>query len=368
MMWFGLHCGPGFSSGTLTRLYVTVYGRRGLVIPFIAWAVCCVFMYIGLEYSRLIHADSYRDVVGTLFGKAGRGRTVMITAWDILSLISMLMTLGSGIAGCGSQFTQDFGVSYWVGCCVFVPVMLLLLCFGQNILMGFARLSTLVIFLMIVVCAVGIHFGFSNLQAVLFTHLGDGVVPDGLTVLARSGAFYGLVQIAAFATLCVAAGKYESHSDVVWTVVFGFLINCGAMLFSDVALLAFYPGILGYELPLLGMIQQMNGAPARVLLIFYNIVIFMAYIISAGGMTIGAMVRYIPVLQKRIPAERTCRLIIIAVFFLVAIAMSTFGLDAILSTMNKIIAVFRLIFWGIPMLILGPPAVLRLRADRNMHR
>ncbi len=66
-MWFGFHCGAGFASGAQVKLYVAQYGTIGAIVPVIAWVANCLFMYVGLEYSRLIKAKSYRDVGASIY-------------------------------------------------------------------------------------------------------------------------------------------------------------------------------------------------------------------------------------------------------------------------------------------------------------
>ena len=67
LMLFGFHCGAVFASGAQVKLYAAQYGKIVVVVPIIACVANCLFMYIGLEYSRLIHAKSYRDVGASIY-------------------------------------------------------------------------------------------------------------------------------------------------------------------------------------------------------------------------------------------------------------------------------------------------------------
>ncbi len=362
MMWFGFHCGAGFASGAQVKLYAAKYGTRGLAVPFIAWIINCVFMYIVSEYSRLIKAKSYRDVGVSIYLDHPVVGRIALLLWDILIFMSSITVLGSCVAGSGAQLNQLFGIPYWIGCGIFIALMVAILSFGKNILERLGRLSTPLVALFFIVCAVGIFFGFKHMTAVLTTSLGDPIVEGFQTkMLFKSGLTYGLVQLGAFQALTVMAGKFDSHTDTVKFISLGFLINCGAMVMSYLSLMAYYPEILDTALPTLGIIQRLSGPLYFILIIVYNFVLIMAYITTAGGMAGGAQARYLPLLNKKISSELVCRIVIVLVFFGAATALSTLGLDGILTTINEINAYCRLRVWYVPILILGPFSIYRVR-------
>lgn len=71
-------------------------------------------------------------------------------------------------------------------------------------------------------------------------------------------------------------------------------------------------------------------------------------------------------LKKKINSDLLCRIIIIVVFFGAATALSTLGLDGILTTVNEINSACRLPVWYIPILILGPFSIHRVvKAQRQ---
>ena len=106
MVWFGFHCGAGFASGAQVKLYAAKYGFYGLAVPFIAWAINCVFMYIVAEYSRLIKAKSYRDVGVSIYWDNPVVGRIALLLWDILIFMSSITLLGSCVAGFGAQLTS----------------------------------------------------------------------------------------------------------------------------------------------------------------------------------------------------------------------------------------------------------------------
>ena len=367
LMWFGFHCGAGFASGAQVKLYVAQYGTIGAIVPVIAWVANCLFMYVGLEYSRLIKAKSYRDVGASIYWDNPVVGKIAIFLWDVLIFMSSISILGSCVAGCGSQMDQLFGLPYWVGCAFFIALMVVILCFGKNILERLGKLSAPLIFMFFAVCIVGIIYGFPHMVEALTTDLGAPIVEDSsFGALFKSGFTYGLVQLGAFQALTVMAGKFESRKETVKFIGLGFVMNCGAMLASFLSLMAFYPDILELALPTLGIIQKLTGPLYVILIIAYNLVLFLAYITTAGGMSCCALVIYLSLLKKKINSDLLCRIIIIVVFFGAATALSTLGLDGILTTVNEINSACRLPVWYIPILILGPFSIHRVvKAQRQ---
>lgn len=362
MMCFGFHCGAGFASGAQVKLYSAKYGVSGLVVPFVAWIVNCVFIYIVCEYSRLIKAKSYRDVGLSIYWDNAVVGRIALLLWDILIFMSSITILGSSVAGGGAQLNQLLGLPYWIGCGVFIAVMVGILCLGKNIMERLGKLSAHMVVLFFVVCAMGIAFGFPRMIEVLTTEAGAPVAEDAsVMAMFKSGLTYGLVQLGSFQALTVMAGKFESRSDTVKFALLSFLINCGAMLVSHLSLMAYYPDILDSALPTMGIIQRMTGPLYFVLIIIYNFMLVMAYITAAGGMAGGAQARYLPLLNKKIGNELVCRIIIVVVFFGAATALSSLGLDGILTTLYEINAYCRLRVWYVPILILGPIAIHRVR-------
>ena len=366
MMWFGFHCGAGFASGAQVKLYSAQYGSIGWV-TLIAWVANCLYMYIGLEYSRLIKAKSYRDVASSIYWDNPMVGKIAIFLWDVLIFMSSITILGSCVAGSGSQLNQLFGMPYWVGCGVFIVLMILILCFGKDILERLGKLSVPLIVMFFAVCIVGIIYGFPHMVEAMTTDLGAPTVDDSsFGALFKSGFTYGLVQLGAFQALTVMAGKFESRTETWKFLILGFALNCGAMLVSYFSLMAYYPDILELALPTLGIIQKLTGPLYIILMIAYNLVLILAYITTAGGMAGGAQARYLPLLNKKIANELLCRIVIIVVFFGAATALSTLGLDGILTTVNEINSACRLPVWYIPIVILGPFSIHRVvKANRK---
>lgn len=357
--WFGYHCGAGFASGRQVWLYACRYGKAGIVVPFIAWICCATFMYIAAEYSRLKKAKNYRDIVSIYYDHPTVNRVALLL-WDILIFMASITASGSCVAGCGTLLNNLFGLPYFFGCLVFVVLMCALLCLGQGILERLGRFGTALIIVFFLICLIAIASNFGRLGQVLTTDLSAPVEEISTGGLIWKAVTYGIVQISFFQALSVMAGRFKSRKQSVIFTLCGFLLNCGAMVAAFFAVMAYYPQIGESTMPMFTIVSGFGGALGGVLSIAYNCVLVLAYITTAGALVAGGQARYTPLLKKKISNETVCRLIITIVFLGGSSAMSTLGLDGILTTINTINASCRLPIWFIPFLILGPISIHKL--------
>lgn len=367
LTWFGFHCGAGFASGAQVKLYAIIYGKWGVAVPVIAWVLCSIWMYIVCEYSRLIKAESYKDVGMSIYGLKGKYSRGILILWDFLIFMSSITAIGSCVAGCGALFKQLFFLPYAAGCAGFVIFMIGILCFGKKVLTMLGRMGIPLIFIFLVMCIACLYAGINGMEInglpISDNEVGLMVLQDNqhmpiLSIL-KSAYTYAVVQIGSFQALCVFAGKFENKRQTKCFAVMGFVINCGAMLLAYAALMMFYPGIMGHMLPLLAVVQSFDGVPAMILMAAYDIVLLLAYVTTAGAMIVGAQARYLHVAKRIIGQEKGSRLFIAAVFLISASLMSGLGLNGILVKVNQVNALLRTPVWFLPILILGPLAIRR---------
>lgn len=359
--WFGYHCGSGFASGTQMKVYATKFGSMGLLAPIIAWIVCSVFIYIVVEYARLVKAQSYRDVASSIYWDNKTFGKFIILVWDIMVFMSMIVASGTCVAGFGQLLVELFGLPYFVGCAIFVVFMTLLMCFGTDVLDRLGKISSPLIVLFVIVCIVGIARGAQNLGAVLTTDLGASSVENAtLFDVVKSGFTYGCIQISFVHTACVIGGQFTSRKETNKMVAMGFLLNCGAMLFGTLAVLAYYPGNMTSAMPLLDIVRSVPGAAGTVLLVVYNFILVMAYITTAGALIAGGIARYRPLLNKVTKRDFISKVIVVLVVLVGASILSVLGLEGVVSKAYGFLANLRKPIWFFPILILGPISIWRV--------
>lgn len=359
--WFGYHCGSGFASGTQMKVYATKFGKMGLLAPIVAWICCAAFIYIIVEYARLVQAKSYRDVAGSIYWDSKPLGKFIILVWDIMVFFSMIVASGTCVAGFGQLLLELFGLPYFVGCAVFVVFMTLLMCFGTNVLDRLGKISSPLIVLFIIVCVVGIIRGAPNLGAVLTTEAGASSVENATTFdVIKSGFTYGCIQISFVHTACVIGGQLKSRKETNTMIGVGFLLNCGAMLFGTFAILAYYPGNMSSAMPLLDIVRSVPGPAGTALLVVYNFILIMAYITTAGALIAGGIARYRPLLNKVTKKDFISKVIVVLVVLVGASILSVLGLEGVVSKAYGFLANLRKPIWFFPIIILGPISIYRV--------
>ncbi len=100
--------GAGFASGQEINTFFYIYGTKGLV----GLAVCCmIFSAIIYKVLTIVEANSvecYKDFIFFLFGKNGFIINFIVGFF-------MLVTFFVMVAGFGSYFSQEIGISPYVG-------------------------------------------------------------------------------------------------------------------------------------------------------------------------------------------------------------------------------------------------------------
>lgn len=360
MTWFGFHCGAGFASGAQVKLYAGVYGRFGFIVPFLAWTICSVFMYVVCEYARRIEAKSYKDVALSMFGKNPVIGRIVVALWDIMIVMTVITASGSCVAGCGTLMNQVLGLPYWAGCAFFVIIMLVILCFGQNILERLGKMGTILLIAFFLISFCGILKEFGTLKEAMSTSLGNPAIDGNLTKNIWNSAYtYGVTQIGSFQALVVMAGKFKKKSDTQKFAMTGFLLNTVAMLVAYAGIMAYYPDILEEPLPALAIVKTFSGGLGTTLFLAYNFVLVMAYVTTAGAMVAGSIARYTPSVNKKIKSIPLTRAMIAIILMGASALLSSLGLDGILTTINEINAICRTPVWYIPIIILGGIAIYK---------
>lgn len=364
--WFGYHCGSGFASGTQVKAYVLKYGAMGILAPVVAWIVCAAFIYIIAEYARCVKAKSYKDVAASIYWPNESFGRFVIIVWDAMVLLSSIVASSSCVAGAGALLQNLCGAPYWMGCALFVVVMLLLLSVGEGALKRLGNISSCMIFLVLFICLVGIVQGASHLSEV-FGGAAGAPVAEGTTLgkILNSGFTYGCIQISFLHTACVVGGGFGERSDTAKFVTLGFLMNCGVMLVESVCLFGFYPAFMDSNMPMLNVVQGTPGVLGLILMVMYNFVLVMAYLTTAGAVITGQIARYRGLVGKAVKNEFVCKLVIVLFFLMCSSALSVLGLEGIVTKAYGFLANLRKPIWFFPLLILGPVNIRRVRMAKK---
>lgn len=365
--WFGYHCGSGFASGTQVKAYVIRYGAKGIFAVFMAWICCAAFIWIISEYARLVKAKSYRDVATTIYWPNEALGRVVILVWDIMVLLSCIVASSSCMAGAGALLQNLVGAPYWVGCAIFVAVMVFLLCFGEGALNRLGNISSIMIFLVLAICLAGLVSKGGNLGSVMASYAGEGdTAGAGLGKILNSGFTYGCIQISFLHTTCVLGGKMDKRSTVNKYILLGFLMNCGVMFVEALTIFGYVPeGVMESNMPMLFIVQSFKGAFGLLLLVIYNFVLIMAYVTTAGAVITGQIARYRGLIGKVIKNDFWCKAAIVIFFLLCSSVVATLGLEGVVTKAYGFLSNLRKPLWFFPLIILGPISIMRVMKQQK---
>jgi len=356
--WFGYHCGSGFASGMQAKVYVLKYGPKGIIVPLVAWIAAGVFIFIVADYARIIKANSYRDVGMSIYYPNKIVGKIVIAFWDIMVFMACMVNSSACMAGAGVLLQDLFGAPYWLGCAIFLAVLIPLLCVGKQALQRLGALSSGLIFLVILICAVGVLRGYSNLPSV-FGNSYEVAQESTIGGLIRIGIIYGCIHISFMHTAIVIGGGFSSRKETAKFTILGIVMNCGMMIFSAICLFCYYPDNMESNMPLLDVVKSVPGVLGGILMIAYNVVLILAFLTTAGAVIEGQLPRIQGHVMKIIKSEFWARAAIIIFILALASLLSTLGLEAIVDKAMGFLAKLREPTWFYPLLILGPIAIHR---------
>ena len=360
--WFGHACGASMATGRLAVQYCSLHGPIGLVGAVVVWIASVAFAWIIMEYARLIKAENYHDVVKTIYWPNRILGSVMNVVWDLITLFSVVVVSGTCIAGSGALLESAFGLNYYIGMVLFTALMLLIFLSGGGVLKKLGGISVPMLVLLIIMCVVIITMVWDNLKAVMAGELNSYIEPGketlGSTVL--DGITYGMTQSGFVATGIVYSRQFESRKETNKACLLGFLFGTASMVMCTLAALAWFPGVNNETLPYLTVLQQLSGAPGSIFRVVYYVVLYIAYISTAGSLLLGGISRYKLLLGKAVKNEKVCTSILIVFFLCASTVIGSLGLTAIVDRGYKMLGGMRSWTWFYPLLILGPISIHRV--------
>lgn len=164
--WFGHACGSSFATGRLAVQYCTKHGPIGIIGGILIFLMAGAWMYITLEYGRLIKSKNYHDIVSTIYWDNKAVGGVMSVVWDVIQLYSIVITSGACFAGSGSVLQDAFGLNYNIGMILFAAIMVVLFIVGPGVFKRFGKMSFPMFILLMIVCVVSIVIGKEHLGLV----------------------------------------------------------------------------------------------------------------------------------------------------------------------------------------------------------
>jgi len=346
-----VNIGGGYGTGRELVEYFTQYGPLGGLMGLaLAFALLSVAVSVTYEYARRFQAFDYRTFFRSLIGR-------FWPAFEALYILMFVLAVSVALAGASAVVQSAFGLPGYAGAAAMTVAVCALIFFGARILAlamtwwSLALYAALALFMVVML---------TKFNAPIAETLKQGAVNPGW---ARSALQYALYSSVAVPAVLFAVKPLETATESVAAGILSALLFITPAAAFHFAFLAGYPAITAEALPVYAMLE---AAALPALTLIYTIVLFGTLIETGAGVIQGMIARVDAALvEKRgAPASRRLHFLVAALGFAVAIALSQFGVIALIAKGYGLLAWGFLGVYIAPLLTVG---VWRLMATNKQE-
>lgn len=278
-MYAGAVIGAGFASGQEIMQFFTVYGTGGL------WAAAVaafLLAYLGASTLYLAARSGSTNYL-SLLSRLTTPRVAKV--FDFISIIMLLAGLSVMLAGSGAVFKEYLGIPAWPGVVLLLLVNCLVLAGGMSGVLHFnsllvpAKIAAIATVSILVLC-----LGQGDMAGTAPAPLQSA--PNWLL----SGVLYVSYNMILVVAVLSTLGDRVTTGRALAGGVAGGAVLGAAILVVLLAELKLYPGITGYQVPLLFM----AGEISNVLRVPVAILIWLAILTTAVANAHGLAARFAP--------------------------------------------------------------------------
>lgn len=358
--WMGSQCGPGIAAGTMIVTYFHAKGGwEACYLPIASMAILGVLYYIGMEYSRLYKVYDYASWTRRLFLRFPKVADGVVVLKDVLTVYSNIITLAAIFGGANSLCVQVLGWPMLTGSIIVAVISIVLCIFGAEIIRRSSGIMTIVMLAMIIVtCILCLTSGNGVWGEIISTRWR----PDNFTTGAMITYFllYTNSQLGFVNTCCTVSQPLTRRRDTIRAAVIGFILNALMLGFLSNALLAFCPGIVGDDIPVLTILQQnFSGG----IVVVYSVMYFLALISTTCTVLYTSAFRFGGFLTKRgmFKSEKTAVTSFAAFLAIAGILVSTMGIVAVFSTLYPVAGYANYLLLTAPLVLICPVLIFKGR-------
>ncbi|MGE4214459.1 MAG: hypothetical protein AB7E42_06750 [Anaerotignaceae bacterium] len=365
-VWFTTHAGAGFATGNQAWQYYAQYGIPGMIFPLISMGILAIVLYEAMLMSQLIGARSYGDVMKYLFKPYDK----LYLAFEVFYYCIVIAAV-AGVISAATGMIQEVIPMNIVAATILVGIILLvLIIFGADLV---RRVATILGILIIVSGFTIYIIGFIRSIDVVGASVAAGYAPSGWAFPLWRALIYCGFQCVALPAIVACCEHLTTKSSIKGAAFIGFLMNgFGVALavwmlvgWRDV-LLAAPADVNAFKLPNLFICQQLG---ITFLFYFYKICLFACLISTGVSCIFGIVVR----LENNIFTKATGslsnitnkRILITFICLVACVAISFFGLTAIIMYGYKYCGYLALVSCAIPFLTIGHKKNKELLASKN---
>ena len=356
-VWFGALVGPSMVSGAFAMVYFSPYGMWGLILPFVCMGVASIIVTFGLLGAKTWHIDNYYDYGKKLYGKYSRFLNPLLEVYTVLAMIIG----GSSVIVMGGTFFHDlFGLAPIIGQILMAIISSVLVLWGAELVRKSSALMTIILLagfacLIVFSCIYG--------QESLVDKVTNWYVPEGKTFWMGVGPAIalGLSNAVNALTLSSVAQNIKTNKDVIVTGLCAFVMNSLMFIGSALFLLPYIPEVLTADVPNLYVIRNYLVGVAPWLPTVYNIVMLLG-LVSSGAPQLNAVTyRVMNLYPKKGLFNKpiNCNICTAVIYMGTCIAISTFGLRAIISNGYSMLGYLAMPLIVIPLCILLPYRIIK---------
>ena len=353
-VWFGALVGPSMISGAFAAAYFAPYGAAGLLLPMLSMGIAAIIIAMGADITRRERVYSYSMLANRIYGRYSRVLTPLLEVYMVIAMI----VGGSAVVSMGGTFLQGLtGLPELVGAVVMAVISIALVLWGERLVRASSSVMSVVMIVgMLLLSAIAM----ANRPQQLAEALQSFRVPEGVSLRAGiSGAVaLGFSNACNALTLCAVEQEVREKKHAVAIGVCSFVLNSLAFILSTLLLLPYCPDVLLDAVPTLSVIENFLAQRAPWLPTVYMVTMFLALLSSGAPQLHAVAYRVKGLYPKRgvFADARVCNLTTGILYFALCIAISSFGLRAIISKGYSMLG-----YLAIPLIVLPICVIVPLR-------
>jgi len=316
-------------------------GLLGMFLTTLMWSL---ILALSFELARQFKAYDYRRFFRQLLGRYW-------FLFEIVYIVYLFIVLAVIGSAAGILLRDNFHLPYIWGVGLMLAAVGLLTFEGSRWIERFLSFWSFVLY--------GIYIAFFILCFLHFgpeikAHLAQGIIKSSWLVNGFKYALYNLANVAAV-LFCLTHLETRREALTAGLVAGVIGIIPGVLFFLSVT--GFYPGILPEEIP---VVYALNKLQLPSLLILFQIMLFGTLIETGTGLIHSVNERLQSALQERgRTLPRSFRPLLAAIFLLIALGFSTFGLIDLIAKGYGAASWAFLFLFIIPLVSIGLIKILR---------
>lgn len=342
----GVIVGGAYGTGREVVEYVSRHGPLGGFLACLVIGLSfSVILATGFAFAQRFQIRNYRHFLKMLLGRAW----LIYEALFILLLIVVLAVVGSAA---GEMFKEHLGFPYWAG---------VGLVFGVVVVLGFGGRhrveQSLVVWTIALMFCLFVLIGY-----VMFSEIStikqNLARPSDFSGAAVSGLQFSLYNSALVPVLIYCTAGINTQQQAIISGVVAGVFGAIPALLLHITFIAYYPTIVQEALPVYALLQTLNHQfPINI----YFIILSGTIILTAVGVLQGVSERVdgLRVDGGNQPLSRMSRALIAGGLLLVSIALSKFGIVALVAQGYGNLAWAFFAVFTLPLLTLGMGKLLR---------